>query len=58
MLKSMPAKADADKDGMPDEWEQANGLNPADSTDVKGNKLHNHYTNIEFYINSLVPKSF
>jgi len=58
MLKSTPAKADADKDGMPDEWEQANGLNPADSTDVKGNKLHNHYTNIEFYINSLVPKSF
>lgn len=50
------APVDTDGDGMPDEWEQANGTNPkvADSDgDVDGNG----YTNIEDYINSLARKS-
>jgi pectate lyase len=53
-LVSAPAPADADKDGMPDEWEKEKGLNPADPSDASGIKLHSFYTNIEMYINSLV----
>src|SRR5688572_17479244 len=53
-LRSVPASADTDKDGMPDEWEKKNGLNPADALDAAGKKLHSFYTNIEVYINSLV----
>ena len=54
VLKSLPAFADNDKDGIPDTWEKKNGLNPSDATDAAQNKLHSHYTNIEVYINSLV----
>ncbi|MBS1656078.1 MAG: pectate lyase, partial [Bacteroidetes bacterium] len=53
VLKSLPAKKDTDKDGMPDEWEIKNGLNPGDASDASGYKLSKHYTNIEVYINSL-----
>jgi hypothetical protein len=53
-LKSLPAPADADKDGMPDEWETKNGLNPQDASDAAAYKLHKQYTNIEVYINGLV----
>jgi pectate lyase len=52
-LMSLPAPKDADDDGMPDEWEQKNGLNSNDASDSSGNKLHKYYTNIEVYINSL-----
>ena len=52
-LTQTEAKADTDGDGMPDEWETANGLNPADATD--GNKTGaDGYTNLEIYLNSLV----
>jgi hypothetical protein len=54
VLKSLPSPADTDKDGMPDEWEKKNGLNANDATDASTNKLHQHYTNIEIYINSLI----
>jgi hypothetical protein len=53
-LRSLPAPADADKDGMPDEWEKKNSLNPADATDAVKYKLSKSYTNIEVYINSLL----
>ena len=53
-LKSLPAPADADQDGMPDEWERKHGLNPSDASDASANKLDKHYTNIEVYINSLI----
>jgi hypothetical protein len=56
-LKSETPKADTDKDGLPDEWETKNGLNPSNSSDASGYKLHKHYTNIEVYINSLVDHS-
>jgi len=52
-LISLPPALDSDKDGMPDEWETKNGLNPNDAADASGNKLDKHYTNIEMYINSL-----
>lgn len=47
--------ADSDKDGMPDDWETANGLNPK----LNDSKLYTidpkgYYTNLEVYMNSLV----
>ena len=48
---------DTDGDGMPDEWETANGLNPNDAADGKTYTLDNEkrwYTNLEVYMNSLV----
>ncbi len=54
VLKSNPAPVDTDNDGMPDEWEKQNGLNLNDASDASGYKLHQQYTNIEVYINSLI----
>jgi hypothetical protein len=52
-LKSLPAPLDSDSDGMPDEWEIANKLNPTDPSDNKS--IHDtNYTNLEVYINGLV----
>jgi hypothetical protein len=53
VLASVPALTDTDGDGMPDEWEIQNGLNPA-VNDANGRKLSSVYDNIEVYINSLV----
>lgn len=53
-LKSLPTPADTDKDGMPDEWEKKNGLNPADASDAVKFSLAKAYTNIEVYINSIL----
>jgi hypothetical protein len=50
----LPALIDSDKDGMPDEWEKKHGLNANDITDASAYKLHQQYSNIEIYINSLV----
>ncbi|MFC6099347.1 polysaccharide lyase [Olivibacter domesticus] len=50
--KGTPYK-DADKDGLPDEWEKKNGLNPNDPSDAS-KYAANGYTNIENYLNSLV----
>lgn len=46
---------DSDIDGMPDEWEIANGLNPENKKDGAQYKLSQQYTNLEVYLNSLVP---
>ena len=53
---SRPADFDTDKDGIPDEWEKANGLNPNDASDALTYSLDkkDYYTNIEVYANSLV----
>ena len=53
---SRPAGFDSDKDGIPDEWEKANGLNPNDASDALSCSLDKkgYYTNIEVYANSLV----
>lgn len=52
-LKSLPAPLDNDKDGMPDEWEKVNKLNPNDASDASKISLHQFYSNIEVYINSI-----
>ena len=43
---------DSDNDGMPDAWEDANGLNKSDASDAT-TKASNGYLNIENYINSI-----
>ena len=53
--KSKAAPMDTDQDGMPDDWEEGNGLNPNDASD--GASLSSDgsgYTNLENYLNSLV----
>ena len=52
-LKSDAAPTDTDGDGMPDEWEKANGLNPDDAADGNSTNAEG-YTNLEIYMNSLV----
>jgi hypothetical protein len=54
VLKRGEAPKDSDMDGMPDEWELANGLDPNDAGDASRVNLHQYYTNIEVYLNSLV----
>ncbi|OQP56267.1 pectate lyase family protein [Niastella populi] len=53
-LNATPALPDKDQDGMPDEWETANGLNPGDAADAAICTLEKQYTNIEMYVNGLV----
>ncbi|MCW1735048.1 polysaccharide lyase [Seramator thermalis] len=47
---------DSDKDGMPDAWEKAHGLNPNDPSDAIKDCTGDGYTNIEKYINGIDPK--
>ncbi len=53
---SREAGFDTDKDGIPDAWETANGLNPNDASDALLYTLDTikYYTNLEVYANSLV----
>lgn len=52
-LAQTEAKSDTDGDGMPDEWETANGLNSNDKND--GNAIgESGYTNLEVYLNAIV----
>ena len=51
--KGKPYK-DSDTDGMPDDWESKNGLNPNDASDAIADKNNDGYTSIEDYLNSVV----
>jgi hypothetical protein len=47
---------DSDKDGLPDDWEKKNGLNPSNAADAaQPAKNKSGYSNIEEYLNSVVP---
>ena len=48
---------DTDGDGMPDEWEKANGLNPNNPADATQDCNGDGYTNIEKYINAIPTQS-
>jgi hypothetical protein len=54
-LKSGTPSVDTDNEGMPDEWEDVQGLNKNDSSDGNLDQDADGYTNIEEYLNSLVP---
>lgn len=47
---------DSDGDGIPDEWERKNGLNPNDAADAVMFNLSAAYTNIEVYLNDIVKQ--
>jgi len=49
-------RIDTDNDGIPDEWETANSLNPTLASDAMAIAT-NGYTNIENYLNSIDPSS-
>ncbi len=49
-LKSAPAPADRDHDGMPDDWEQAHGLNADDAADGAQLAAGSAYTHLEVYL--------
>jgi hypothetical protein len=51
-LKSGTAPADTDHDGMPDEWETKQGLNPNAAAD-RDNVAADGYTLLEKYLNSI-----
>jgi len=51
VLKSLPVPVDSDRDGMPDEWERAHGLDPKNAEDR--NRLGGDgYTQLEVYLNT------
>ena len=54
-LNSTEAPVDTDGDGMPDNWETANGLDPNNAKDgsIVG---EDGYTNLENYLNSIVAE--
>jgi len=52
-LKSQPAPADTDSDGIPDAWEYMHGLNKQDKNDGSAYGLSKQYTNVEVYLNEL-----
>lgn len=49
---------DSDGDGMPDEWEIKNGLDPNNPEDRNGDIHGEGYTNLEYYLNELAAPSF
>ncbi|MGS2741267.1 LamG-like jellyroll fold domain-containing protein [Sinomicrobium sp. M5D2P17] len=48
-----PPLPDTDRDGIPDDWETANGLDPANPSDAMQIQASG-YANIEVYINNLI----
>ncbi len=57
-LSSAIPDKDTDEDGMPDSWEVQNGLNPKDPNDSGKISDLSAYTNLEKYINSLIPAAY
>ena len=53
-LLSKPAPDDTDNDGMPDNWEKENSLDPDNHADGAAFSMNPDYTNLEVYLNSLV----
>ncbi|MGH7600728.1 MAG: pectate lyase, partial [bacterium] len=57
VLHSAPAPKDDDQDGMADEWERTNGLDPSNPEDRNADFNGDGYTNLEKYLNSLAPEN-
>ena len=57
--ETRPSDWDTDQDGMPDAWEEANGLDKNDASDAKTYTLDSEkkfYTNVEVYVNGIVEE--
>ena len=54
-LKTGKTPVDSDNDGMPDDWEIKNKLDPK-TQNPNGKDVDKNYDNIEVYVNSLVQK--
>lgn len=54
IYRTEEAKLDADQDGIPDQWELKNGLDPHNAEDR--NKYKEGYTFLEIYLNGLLKK--
>ncbi len=50
------APMDTDNDGMPDDWEHAQGFDPDDPADGREDADHDGYTNLEQYLEYLVDR--
>ncbi len=57
-LASSPAPADTDRDGMPDAWETARGLNPNNAADRNIVDPVTEYTRLETYLHELAAPAF
>jgi pectate lyase len=55
ILNSQNAPVDSDHDGMPDEWEILMGFNFSDPEDRNQDHDSDGYTNLEEYLNDLIP---
>jgi hypothetical protein len=56
--RSVPAPADRDADGMPDEWERQHGLAPDDPSDAQADRDGDGYTSIEEFLNGTDPSNY
>jgi len=56
-LRTSPPPKDDDHDGMADDWERANGLDPSNPGDRNGDFNNDGSTNLEKYLNSLPENS-
>lgn len=54
VLETGTAYIDTDKDGMPNDWETARGLNPDDPADGSLDRDSDGYTNVEEFLNGLM----
>jgi pectate lyase len=55
VYRSGAARPDSDRDGMPDEWEKRQGLDPNDPSDGPADKDNDGFTNVEEYLNGTDP---
>jgi len=55
VLQSLTPPIDTDHDGMPDDWEVANQLEPDNPDDRNDDHDNDGFTNLEEYLNSLIP---
>lgn len=53
-LQAGEAQKDTDRDGIPDAWEEAHGLNPLSNADGKAETLVSGYSNLDVYLNDIV----
>lgn len=54
LLKPLPPSPDTDRDGMPDAWETAHGLDPKNAADGAKDRDGDGFTNLEEYLNGTV----